>query len=48
MLQFVQWSDIQWYKCLTPQGQLSLQGTFGVWTDVKELLTQADEGEAGI
>ena len=31
---------------LTPQGQLSLQGTFGVWTDVKVLWTKADKGEA--
>ena len=33
---------------LTPQGQLSLQGTFGVWTDVKVLWTKADEGEVGM
>ena len=33
---------------LTPQGQLSLQGTFVVWMDVNALLTKADEGEAGI
>ena len=33
-------------KYLTPQGQLSLQGTFRVWTDVKVLWTKADEGEA--
>ena len=31
-------------KGLTPKGQLSLQGTFRVWTDVKELWTKADEG----
>ena len=29
---------------LTPQEQLSLQGTFGVWTDAKVLWTKADEG----
>ena len=33
---------------LTPQGQLSLRGTFGVWTDVQVLWTKADEGEAGM
>ena len=33
---------------LTPQGQLSLQGTFSVWTDVSVLWTKADEGEAGM
>ena len=29
-------------------GTISLQGTFGVWRDVKVLWTQADEGEAEI
>ena len=29
---------------LTPQEQLSLQGTFGVWTDAKVLLTMAVQG----
>ena len=33
---------------LTPQAQLSLQGTFGVWTDTKVLWTKADDGEAGM
>ena len=33
---------------LTPMGQLSLQGTFGVWMDVKVLWTKADKGEAGL
>ena len=33
---------------LTPQGQLSLQGTFGFWTYVKGLWTKTDEGEAGM
>ena len=33
---------------LTPQGQLSLRETFGVWTDVKVLWTKADEGEVGM
>ena len=33
---------------LTPQAQLSFQGMFGVWTDVKVLWTQADEGETGM
>ena len=36
------------FLILTPQGQLSLQGTFGVWTDVEVLWTKADEGEAGM
>ena len=31
---------------LTPQGKLSLQGTFGVRKDVQVLSTHADEGEA--
>ena len=31
---------------LTPQAQLSLQGTFGVWTDIK-VLWNSNEGEAG-
>ena len=35
-------------NALTPQGQLSLQGTFGVWTDVQVLWTKADEGELGM
>ena len=30
---------------LTPQEQLFLQRTFGVWTDAKVLWTKADEGE---
>ena len=33
---------------LTPQGQLSLQGTFDVWTDIKVLWTKADNEEAGM
>ena len=33
---------------LTPQGQLFLQGTVCVWTDVKVLWTKADEGEAAM
>ena len=33
---------------ITPQGQLSLQETFDVWTDVKVLWTKADEWEAGM
>ena len=33
---------------LTPQGQLSLQGTLGVWKDVKVIWTKAGEGEAGM
>ena len=37
-----------WQVNLTPQAQSSLQGTFGVWTDVKVLWTQADEGDAGM
>ena len=31
---------------LTPQGQLTLQGTIGVWTDVKVLWAKSDDGEA--
>ena len=31
---------------LTPQGKFSLQGTFGVWTDVKVHWTKADMGKA--
>ena len=38
------WKDYH----LTPQSQLSLQGTFYVWTDIKVLLTKADHGEAGM
>jgi len=33
---------------LTQDNQLSFQGTFGVWTDVKVLWTKADEGEVGM
>ena len=33
---------------LTPQAQLSIQGTFDVWTDVEVLWTKADEGETGM
>ena len=32
---------------LTTRGQLSLQGTSGVWTDVKVLWTKADDGRVG-
>ena len=32
---------------LTPQSQLSLQGTFDVWTDIKVLSTKADHGRRG-
>ena len=33
---------------LTPQSQLSLQGTFDVWMDIKVLSTKADRGEVGM
>ena len=33
---------------LTPQVQLSLQKTFGVWTDVKVFWTNSDEEESGM
>ena len=37
-----------WLKSLTLQGQLSLQGTFRLWTDVKVLWTKADEGDLSL
>ena len=37
-----------WIYALTPHGQLSLQGTFGGWTDTKVLWTKADDGGAGM
>ena len=33
---------------LTPQGQLSVQQTIGIWADQKVLLTKSDDGEAGM
>ena len=36
------------FAVLTRQSQLSVQGTFYVWTDIKVLLTKADHGEAGM
>ena len=33
---------------LTPSGQLSLKGTFGVKTYVKVLWTKPDEGQTGM
>ena len=41
-------SDSRKVEFLTPQGQLSLQGTFFVWMDVKILWTKADDWEAGM
>ena len=33
---------------LTPQAQLSVEQTIGIWVDQKVLLTKSDEGEAGM
>ena len=40
--------DITVFLTHNSQGQLFLQGTFGVWTDVKVLWIESDEGKAGI